>query len=102
MVTVPNLNSVGYFHFQEDFESPIPALDQAIEDFKKRGGVLPGALIVLPEAFNIRKPYFDMKAPDVNPAIRDTLATRSRIHGCAFVAGLIVDDAPGISPCYSS
>jgi predicted amidohydrolase len=98
---VPNINGVGYFRFQT-YEKPIEALDQALNDARTVGTILKDTLIVLPEAFNIKKPYFDLKEPDVNPAICRQLASRSQEYGCVFVAGLIIDDTPDIRPCYSS
>ncbi len=98
----PDFTSVGFFHFGKDYDKPIPALKNVITKFKSDGKCLENALIVLPEGFNIGKPYRQEERPNVNPSILDELALLSEMANCAFVAGLIIEDSPGIYPPYSS
>jgi predicted amidohydrolase len=77
-------------------------LKEAIDDFKAKGKSLDNALVVIPEAFNIRKPYCDKEPPNVDTAVLGELARVSEDNHCAFVAGLIIADTPGIDPPYSS
>jgi predicted amidohydrolase len=96
------LTKIGFFHFGCGHDGPIPMLEAAINDSISRGGMVADSLIVLPEAFNIRKPYFDPKLPDISPNIFAELARISKARECAFVTGTIVDDTPGVNPPYSS
>jgi predicted amidohydrolase len=78
-------------------------LETAIADSNSEGRSVENALIVLPEAFNIRKPYYDrQQSPNVDLAILCELSRVSNDSHCAFVAGLIIEDTPGVSPPYSS
>jgi hypothetical protein len=99
-----NLTKVGFFHFVQSYEEPIPALTDAFRNTQERYGqdVTHDALIVLPEAFNIRKRYDHQTPPNVDPAILNDLAQMSNGFRCAFLAGLIIRDAPGVDPPYSS
>jgi predicted amidohydrolase len=97
-----DIKGVGYFRLQRGYEKALEAIDCALEKVRAKGTALEDTLIVLPEAFNIKTCYFSRDKPDINPAICDELADRSQTHGCAFVAGLIIDDTPGVYPCHSS
>src|SRR5690348_11956483 len=77
-------------------------LERAIDDFKAKGTNLDNALIVVPEAFNIKKEYFGKERPNVDVIVLKELAKTSEDCCCAFVAGLIIADTPGIDPPYSS
>jgi hypothetical protein len=99
-----NLTKVGFFHFGSGHKEPISTLSTALRDVQERCGqdVIDDALIVLPEAFNIRKEYTCKTLPNVAPAILCDLAQMSNTFRCAFLAGLIIEDAPAIDPPYSS
>jgi len=98
-----DFTSVGFFHFGTDHEHPIPALRSAIDEFKGRGGILKDALIVLPEGFNLKRYYGDDDdTANFDTAILDDLARASESAACAFVAGLIIADTPGVDPPYNS
>ena len=57
--------SVGYyFHFGLDHSDPFGSLKTALIEKAGKQDVA-GALIVLPEAFNIRKKYWDRSSPCV-------------------------------------
>lgn len=55
------LNGVGFFHFgSPDKSTPLRSLVQELEKKAAQGGeLLKGALIVLPEAFNLGVDYND-------------------------------------------
>jgi predicted amidohydrolase len=98
----PDFASVGFFHFGTDHEHPIKALNIAIGEFTRRGGTLKDALIVLPEGFNLGRRYDDDSPANFEMAILGELQKLSSEIACAFVAGLIVRDTPGINPPYNS
>jgi hypothetical protein len=102
-------DKAGYFHFGKNHSEPIGALRSEL--VKTNGGKpssdsgdLKDSLIVLPEAFNIRKRYKEdgNQPSDNNPAIIGDLQRLADEFGIAFVAGLIVDRQDGIHPPYSS
>lgn len=98
-----DFTSVGFFHFGKDYEHPVQALKEAIEEFKTNGGMLKDALIVLPEGFNLGRYYGDDDdTANFDVGILCELAAVSESVGCAFVAGLIIADTPDIHPPYSS
>lgn len=103
-MTPRQLSKIGFFHYGQAHATPLPTLKDAIADVQRRCGkdVLNNALVVLPEAFNIQKPYFDESPPNTNQDILSSLAGVCSCLGCAFVAGLIIDDLPGVSPPHSS
>jgi hypothetical protein len=81
---------IGFFHFGSGHGKPMKALrcalgTKALEDLK-------GALIVLPEGFNIGKCYHDTEA-DTNPEpdVIAALKAEAVKYGIAFVAALILD-----------
>jgi predicted amidohydrolase len=97
-----DFTSIGVFHFGKDHGKPILALESAISDFIGNGGTLKNSLVVLPEGFNLGRHYYGMEPPKDDLSILDCLASLSTTFQCAFVAGLVVKDTPGVSPPYSS
>ena len=90
---------VGFFHFGHDHDDPIGSLRKALEEAAE----VSDSLIVLPEAFNIGKKYRENgRDPDFSPRVLDHLQGIARTRGISFVAGLIIDDARGVAPPYSS
>jgi hypothetical protein len=77
-------------------------LEEAIMTFKGSGRSVENALIVLPEGFNIQKPYYDKQPPNVDRSVLCELARISTACQCAFVAGLIIADESGVNPPDSS
>jgi hypothetical protein len=101
----PPLAAVGFFHFGKGYSAPLAALDAELERVsatESAGDSLSNALIVLPEAFNLGRQYYHHEPPSIDSSFRNDLSKRSLLYGCAFVAGLIVDDSPGVVPPYSS
>jgi predicted amidohydrolase len=98
----PDFSSVGFFHFGKDHNKPIFALEAAIADFKSTGRILENALIVLPEAFNIGMTYYAPEPATFDLSILPDLSRVSTSSQCAFVAGLIIADTPGVYPPYNS
>ena len=99
------LTGAGFLHFAKGYDAPLATLDAGLERCSAANGennTISDALIVLPEAFNIGKAYYDNNPPSTDPAFLSELSQRSIFNGCSLVAGLIVDDCPGISPPYSS
>jgi hypothetical protein len=92
--------SVGYFHFGLNHSDPFGSLRTALIE-KRRLQRVEGALIVLPEAFNIRKDYWDQESPCV---VRpDDLSQTQKVaqdFGVSFVAGLVLAENVGYSSAY--
>jgi hypothetical protein len=77
----------GFFHFGTDHGKPIDSLRAALIDAEETSG----ALLVLPEAFNIGKPYRDVgERCDYHPVVLRQLLALSAEFDITFVAGLIV------------
>jgi hypothetical protein len=98
----PDFTSIGFFHFGKDHGKPLLALEAAIFDFKCKDGTLENCLVVLPEGFSLGRHYYGTEPPKVDLSILDCLASVSADFRCAFVAGLIVADTPGVIPPHSS
>src|SRR5712692_8213275 len=81
---------VGFFHFGSGHGAPMKALRCALRE--KAAKDLHGALIVLPEGFNIGKCYHDTES-DVNPEpdVIAALKAEALKYEIAFVAALILD-----------
>lgn len=90
---------VGFFHFGHYHDSPIPELEEAL--LQKRQEVR-DSLIVLPEGFNIGKPYKSRGKCDTDAGVISSLHTLARVFQVAFVAGLIVDEGDAAIPPYNS
>jgi hypothetical protein len=91
------LNSVGFFHFGNHHERPLESLDEQMSS----SGVKE-TLVVLPEAFNLGRPYAEGGDPKIPQ--NDILAGLSVIakHAkSAFVVGLLEAPPFGAEP-YSS
>jgi hypothetical protein len=99
-----DLKAVGFLHFGAGHGAPLRVLRTALQGTEEQcgNGALAESLIVLPEGFNIHKPYFDRQPPNTDPNIFCDLERISDEFRCAFVAGLMVGDTPGVSPPYNS
>jgi predicted amidohydrolase len=96
------ISKIGFFHFGANYADPIGELGAELA-LAHRDAAISESLIVLPEAFNIRKDYREiLPRCDTNPAIIFELQTLSKQFKVAFVAGLIVDDAHHVVPPYSA
>ena len=90
---------VGFFHFGHGHDDPIGSLRAALSD----AGDVSDSLIVLPEAFNIGMQYrHNGGTPDCSPRVLGHLRSIARACRIGFVAGLVIDDAVGVTPPYSS
>ena len=87
---------LGFFHYgSPDKTEPVAALEAALAR-RVAEEPLSESLIVLPEAFNIGKPYYDASLlPNTDIAIVGTLQRVARTYGIALVAGLVIKDAAG-------
>jgi predicted amidohydrolase len=94
------LRKLGFFHFcGEDRSDPAGSLRTSLVEAAKEEDIS-GLLIVTPEAFNIRKGYWN---PDrqVEASIRAALMALSAEFKVALVAGLI-EESDSHGPGYSS
>jgi len=95
------ISKIGYFHFGEtDKADPVRSLQRSLEQEQRTRGdqAFAGALIVLPEAFNIKGDYFESVQPD--PSVEASVRKISKNLGVCFVVGLIdrsKSDRPGYS-----
>jgi predicted amidohydrolase len=92
------LRRVGLFHFGKHHDRPTEELRSAMSE----AGDVCDSLIVLPEAFNIRKAYRD--AADCNTdrsVLRELKAIAKEFH-VSFVAGLIIEELFGCKPPHSA
>jgi hypothetical protein len=88
----------GFFHFGRDHTRPIASLEAAIAEQEVRG-----SLIVLPEAFNIAKPYHDYSGlGNFDQDVLDSLRRLAVAHDVTFVAGLTISQSGQPVPPYSS
>ena len=89
------LQKVGFFHFGADHSTPVQALKCALKDASD----VKGALIVLPEAFNISVYYYSNTGDrNFDPSVLDKVADLAKEFGVAFVAGLIIQECCGPQP----
>ncbi len=87
---------IGFFHFAENYHEPFRSLDEALSE----QGDVGDSLVVLPEAFNNGKAYYDQ--PRMRPAFARLQAVEELVriatkHSVAFVAGLL---DPPLSSAY--
>jgi hypothetical protein len=90
------LQKIGFFHFgAEDKGQPVRSLIRALEaSISERGDrYLDDALIVLPEAFNIRTTYNKPERPAYDPGIKACLKVLAAEFKVVFVAGLVVEES---------
>jgi len=92
---------VGFFHFVQNPHDPFGSLERALKDKSTdyRSGDISGSLIVLPEAFNLGKPYYHPQHPKTTwtPGgarfplwiALEQLRTSAATHDVVFVAGLV-------------
>lgn len=86
------ITKIGAFHFGNiDKSDPIRSLTDSLAD---ASGNLEGALIVIPEAFNIREGYWSDHRY-VDASIKTILKEISRCFKIALVAGLIEEGTLG-------
>jgi predicted amidohydrolase len=81
------LKNIGFFHLGDDASDPVEALADCLTEAAKEAD-LGEALIVIPEAFNLRGGYFG-KDRVVDSTVAGSLQRLSAELGVAFVAGLI-------------
>ncbi len=99
--TVRMFTQAGFFHFGCEHNKPIESLRAALCRADTSG-----ALVVLPEAFNIGKHYRDDdRACDYHPAVLKALLALSVEFKVTFVAGLVVrrcgfPERPPLSAAY--
>lgn len=80
-------SGAGFFHFGCDHERPIESLHYALTEATN----VSGALMVLPEGFNIRKHYRNPDLPgDHRPTVLRHLQELATVYCVTFVAGLII------------
>lgn len=91
------LQKAGFFHFGDGHSRPVQALKCALKDASD----VKGALIVLPEAFNISVYYSDKGDRNFDPSILGEVKDLAVEFGVAFVAGLIIQECCGPQPPYS-
>jgi predicted amidohydrolase len=103
------LQKVGFFHFGMGHDDPKAALERALEEAEeineRPSGVGSGptdALIVLPEAFNIRVPYRGVGKRNVDRSILNDLQDVAGRFGVVFVTGLIIREEGGPTPPHSA
>jgi predicted amidohydrolase len=84
------ITNIGFFHFGREYGNPIEALRCALEARGK--AAVKGALIVLPEGFNVGECYHDstdQRRPE--ECVIDRLKYLTLEYGVAFVAALVLD-----------
>jgi len=91
-------SKLGFFRFVGDYEHPIDALKAALTSH----GDVERSLIVLPEGFNIRKPYRSQVRCNYDPGILCDLQNLSTCNAVTFVAGLIIKERHGPRLPYNS
>jgi hypothetical protein len=97
------LKRVGFFHFGSDEKcDPLGSLEAEIKKQEKLE--LAGALLVLPEAFNVRGGYYSDRPqlgdkPQLDQRAVPRLQTLSAERGIVFVAG-IIDGVGGNNSAY--
>jgi predicted amidohydrolase len=94
------LRKVGFFHFcGEDRSDPAGSLRASLLESAKAEDIS-GSLVVAPEAFNIRKGYWNPER-ELDPSIGAALTEVSTEFKVALVAGLI-EESDSQGPGYSS
>jgi hypothetical protein len=98
------IHRIGFFHFVAETAHPIDALKKTLTQSAADAS---GALIVLPEAFNIADDYWRPLGPRLRQANTEKVILFDLRHICrefsvCFVAGLIVGVPNGPDPPHSS
>ena len=84
------ITKVSFFHFGTGYAKPLEALESSLR--AKGRDELSGALILLPEGFNIGKCYHDQAAPEQPEAdVISRLKLKAGEYDIAFVATLILE-----------
>lgn len=84
-------NKIGFFHFVRDHADPIAELRKALESLRV-DECIRDSLVVLPEAFNIRKRYKERGAPNYDRCIVSEIQQLSNEFQATFVVGLIIEE----------
>jgi len=93
---------IGFFHFGRDWGNPIQALEDMLEA-KRRSECVADSLVVLPEAFNIGKSFWDDGDCNYDPSVLARLGDIAEHLHLTFVAGLSTsDDRPKTGKPYNS
>ena len=92
------LGRIGFFHFGKHHDRPTEELRLAMDE----AGDISDSLIVLPEAFNIRKSYRDQAPCNIERSVRSELKSFAKMFRVAFVVGLIVRELVGSKPPHSA
>jgi len=98
------IHRIGFFHFVAETAHPIDALKKTLT---QSAADVSGALIVLPEAFNIADEYWRPLGPRLRPANTEKAVLFDLQHICkefgvCFVAGLIMRAPNDPDPPHSS
>jgi hypothetical protein len=93
---------IGFFHFGRDWRNPIEALQSKLESTRRAEDVA-NSLIVLPEAFNIGKGFWEQGDCNYDASVLAHLGAIAVDFQVAFVAGLSTyDDRPASGSPYNS
>lgn len=90
------IERIGFFHFADDYHDPFGSLNAALLEQDNLGN----SLIVVPEAFNNGRSYYDAPRGQPKFTFREAVIELTRIaaeRGAAFVAGLL---APPFNSAY--
>lgn len=103
---MPKIKRLGFFHFVEGHEDPIGRLGDALDEYSS--AQLADSLIVLPEVFNLGRPYYPCTPKDsvaivgCPEKVFTDLENLSRKSNIAFVAGLLEAREGGERPYNST
>lgn len=93
------LQRIGFFHFGANHSTPVEALKSALESAPDARD----ALVVLPEAFNISVPYWDLVGErEFEIGVIGELEKLAGRFGVAFVAGVVIKEDRGPNPPHSA
>jgi predicted amidohydrolase len=93
---------IGFFHFGRDWGNPTQALEDKLE-CKRRAECVADSLMVLPEAFNIGKSFWEAGDCNYDPSVLARLGDIAKCFDVTFVAGLSTnDDRPQSGSPYNS
>lgn len=93
------LSRLGFFKFVDGYDAPVKALRNALSEVE---GQIAGALVVLPEAFNIGRFYRDAGPCNYDPSILCDLQSLAATYRIQFVAGLVIESPDGPNPPFNS
>ncbi len=91
----------GFFHFVQNHADPLGELRRSLDREKAKESI-EDSLIVLPEAFNIRKYYKANGDSDHDPRVLTDIQLIAGEFQVAFVVGVIISEEGGPNPPYSS